>query len=295
MQMRSPAGAEPMSLPLLELPPEILRIVTGHLLAVDLLSLAACSRACRAVAGDETIWETLLARTLAPMVQSFFDGNLPKPPRQSTWKRYYFELSRDWKRLAQERTGKLLVQIGEQKLSGRGPHDLIPLFDMRDCWPSRPKTYGIYDVTKFIDLHPGADLIIKEAADEADSTCSFEMNGHSDEAVRRLRKMAVPGLEALPYDHDLDDRRRARLQRRYLRSAWPVAVMLGLAMSWSAFGDGLFYFVPCCLRIAVYAMIVMAVHWVVHWAVHVGGSAACVGVPCGARLALPRQVPRRWY
>ena len=53
----------------------------------------------------------------------------------------------------------------------------------------------MYDVSGFVHRHPGADLIITDAAEEADATHLFEINGHSDAALRVLDRLAVPGLE----------------------------------------------------------------------------------------------------
>lgn len=205
---------EDRSLPA-RLQPELLLLVASQLDAVDLLSLASCCRALRDVAEDPSVWRDLLARRLAPIVRSFFDEELPPPEDGLSWKRWHFELRSSWKQRAQRRTGKLLVQVGSQRLSGRQPDELISIWDAGDFWwAPRPDTYGIYDVSTFVHVHPGADLIIKDAAAEADATNTFEINGHSDEAVRRLATLAVPGLESLPYDHTLEDaRRRARSRR----------------------------------------------------------------------------------
>ena len=197
------------------LPPELLLLVASQLDAVDLMALARCCRSLRDVADDPCVWRDLLARRLAPMLRSFFDGELPPPEEGLSWKRWHFELRSSWKQRAQRLTGKLLVQVGSQRLSGRQPDELISIWDASDFWwAPRGDTYGIYDVSTFVHVHPGADLIIKDAAAEADATDTFEINGHSDEAVRRLATLAVPGLERLPYDLELDDaRRRARSRR----------------------------------------------------------------------------------
>ena len=61
--------------------------------------------------------------------------------------------------------GKLLVQVGAQQLSGRGPDELVPLWNIREWWTqARPDHYSVYDVTSFIHQHPGSDLIITDAA-----------------------------------------------------------------------------------------------------------------------------------
>ena len=99
-------------------------------------------------------------------------------------------------------------------------------------WPPRPDTYSVYDVTTFVHHHPGADLIITDAAEEADATHLFEINGHSDAALRVLNKLAVPGLEAIPYDHELDAlkrRRRARWSHIWRGADLHSLLTIGLA------------------------------------------------------------------
>ena len=197
------------------LPPELLRLIGSHLDAVHMMALAGCCRALRDAADDPTVWRDLLARQLAPMVRSFFDGELPSPEEGLSWKRWHFELRSSWKQRAQRLTGKLLIQVCSQRLSGRQPDELISIWDAGDFWwAPRPHTYGVYDVSSFVYVHPGADLIIKDAAAEADATNTFEINGHSDAAVRMLATLAVSGLECLRYDLALEDaRRRARSRR----------------------------------------------------------------------------------
>jgi len=75
-----------------------------------------------------------------------------------------------------------------------------------------PARYGVYDVTDFIDAHPGAELY--DFGRAADATDMFEMAAHSDEAVRRLRTLAVRGLESLPYPSDLEALRKRSERRR---------------------------------------------------------------------------------
>jgi hypothetical protein len=99
-------------------------------------------------------------------------------------------------------------------------------------WPPRPDNYSVYDVTAFVHQHPGADLIITDAAEEADATHLFEINGHSDAALRVLDKLAVPGLEAIPYDHELDAlkrRRRARWSHIWRGADLHSMLTIGLA------------------------------------------------------------------
>ena len=103
---------------LLRLPPELRVEVASHLQPAGLLALGGACRACRAAADHESLWRELLHRQLQPMLHAFFDGALPPPEAPGrSWKRHYFDFRGSWKRLAQKRTGRLLVQIGKQRPS----------------------------------------------------------------------------------------------------------------------------------------------------------------------------------
>ena len=103
---------------LLRLPPELRVEVASHLQPAGLLALGGACRACRAAADHESLWRELLHRQLQPMLHAFFDGVLPPPEAPGrSWKRHYFDFRGSWKRLAQKRTGRLLVQIGKQRPS----------------------------------------------------------------------------------------------------------------------------------------------------------------------------------
>ena len=201
------AAAERAAL-LLALRPELQTLVAEHLDACSLLALARVSKACRVAAEDEAVWKSCLHRALLPITRAFFEGRLPEPDNGTTWKRHFFEMERSWKLRAQTSTGRLLVQIRAQRMSGRGPHELSSFWDLT-CgrgWESPPEpsaTYGVYDVTDFIHQHPGSDLIIHDSILMPDASSVFEMAAHSDHAMRKLATLAVPGLEALPYDQGL--------------------------------------------------------------------------------------------
>ncbi|KAK7049727.1 hypothetical protein VNI00_005758 [Paramarasmius palmivorus] len=53
----------------------------------------------------------------------------------------------------------------------------------------------VYDVTKFIDEHPGGDEVILAEAGARDATEAFEDVGHSDEARALLPGMLVGDFE----------------------------------------------------------------------------------------------------
>ena len=198
----------------LQLPHELWLHVVQHLDAIDLLATSRVSRSLHAVASDEGIWKQLLSRQMRPILDAFFeDGRLAiEDLAAASAKNFYFRFRRDWKRLASLRTGQMLVQVGAQRLSGRGPHEVYSFSSLwRDLRAdSRPATYGVYDVTAFSPLHPGIDL--SEAATLRDATEWFEMAAHSDAALRRLETLRV--VDGLPYDHALDELRAKRRRAR---------------------------------------------------------------------------------
>mmetsp|Transcript_29041 Transcript_29041/g.81248 ORF Transcript_29041/g.81248 Transcript_29041/m.81248 type:complete len:125 (+) Transcript_29041:93-467(+) len=52
----------------------------------------------------------------------------------------------------------------------------------------------VYDITKFLEEHPGGDEILIEAAGK-DATDDFDDIGHSDEAVEQLKEYEIGTLE----------------------------------------------------------------------------------------------------
>ncbi|KAI0997566.1 hypothetical protein K3495_g10624 [Podosphaera aphanis] len=57
----------------------------------------------------------------------------------------------------------------------------------------------VYDVTKFLDEHPGGEEVMLDAAGQ-DATEAFEDVGHSDEAREILDRMTVGSLKRLESD-----------------------------------------------------------------------------------------------
>ena len=244
----------PAPLPLLELPPEVLFLVfsSDKLSAVDTLSICRVCRRLRSVGEDERIWTKVIALYLGPVLDAYFDGQIPSPSHlqqhwhfdgcHASWKCHFFTLKAHWKALAQERSGRLLVQIGKQELSGRTPGELLSTF--AEVNPAPPRTYGIYDVTDFTH-HPG--IALAEAAGVEDATEWFEMNAHSDVAIRRLESLAVPGLSALPYDADLEQMRRRRRRGRVDTSSlsWGAMLVWLLVLSLCVSCEGLCHCFTC--------------------------------------------------
>ena len=164
---------------LLELPSEVqfLVVSSDELSAVDALSICRVCRRLRSIGEDERLWRNFITLYLRPVLDVYFDGRVPRPTelqqyhydddghtRHTSWKCHFFLLRRHWKALAQRRSGRQLVQIGKQGLSGRGPGDLLSIF--AEVSPAS-RTYGIYDVTDFTH-HPG--IALDEAAVIEDAT-----------------------------------------------------------------------------------------------------------------------------
>jgi len=229
--MRRP-GSHPATFvrdgPILQLPHETHLKVAGKLHIIDCLTLSRVCRTWRQVAEDKRIWSTFIVHHLKPVLEAFFDGEIPPPEKGLTWKQHFFGFRMSWKRLAQEKTGRMLIQIGAQNMSGRGANETVSLLSLWDeIWSTaKPQTYGVFDVTDFVDHHPGSYVILIDAAAAADATSSFEMAAHSDAALRRLNGLVVPGLEAISYDYELEDLRRRAQSWRWLVDFAVVTVML---------------------------------------------------------------------
>lgn len=94
------------------LPHDLLLSVAANLGPAALLVLSQVSRACNDAANAPQLWRKLLECELKAQAHLFFGGTLPPPSASVGWKRHFFVLRRSWKQLAQEKTGRLLVQIG---------------------------------------------------------------------------------------------------------------------------------------------------------------------------------------
>jgi len=234
---------------LLSLSPELLALVAEHLGAAHLLGLVCVCRTCQLAAEDACVWRELLARRLAPMATAFFGGTLPPPAAGTSFKRHYFELSASWKKQAQEHTGRLLLQIGTQQSSGQKAHALKSAWDVSTSWrrPNQYDTFGVYDVTEFAHEHPGADLMLIEAIKAADATNIFESARHTDSALCRLSTVVVPGLEAVPYDRELNALRLHRQAQRRWLGPWTMRALL-LFFGWVLPMAGLAGAAPACIE-----------------------------------------------
>ncbi|KAI0307128.1 cytochrome b5 [Multifurca ochricompacta] len=95
----------------------------------------------------------------------------------------------------------------------------------------------VYDVTKFIDEHPGGDEVILSEAGK-DATEAFEDVGHSDEARALLPTMLVGEFEKGP-----------NLKAKAYQSTAAAAAMENAVQQTS----NVFYFVPLAALVAYFA------------------------------------------
>ena len=98
---------------LTSLPDELLVVITQNLHAIDLLQIACVCRDLRAPAEHEQVWHALIVRHLQPVIAAFFDDRCPPPQTGLSWKQHYFDFRLRWKQMAQERSGRLLIQVLE--------------------------------------------------------------------------------------------------------------------------------------------------------------------------------------
>jgi len=96
----------------------------------------------------------------------------------------------------------------------------------------------VYDVTKFIDEHPGGDEVILSEAGK-DATEAFEDVGHSDEARALLPGMLVGEFEKGPNEN---------VAKAYQSTAAAAAMENAVQQTSNAF-----YFVPLAALVAYFA------------------------------------------
>ncbi|KAJ2150987.1 hypothetical protein GGH15_006381, partial [Coemansia sp. RSA 562] len=83
----------------------------------------------------------------------------------------------------------------------------------------------VYDVTKFLDEHPGGEEVILENAGK-DSTSDFEDIGHSEDARDMLSQYYIGDLEATTGGEDGD---HSHLRSKQNNSSWGLLIPLAFA------------------------------------------------------------------
>jgi len=97
---------------------------------------------------------------------------------------------------------------------------------------------NVYDVTKFIDEHPGGDEVILSEAGK-DATEAFEDVGHSDEA-----RALLPGMRIGEFEKGVDP-----VKVKSYQSTANAAAMENAVQQTS----NVFYFVPLAAIVAYFA------------------------------------------
>lgn len=128
---RSPARAG--SFPLLDLPTEILDAVLDVSPTRSLICLASTSKALQTICDDATRWQEKAQQRFRP---AYTVLDLPWPPAPALNKAGYFELNARWLARAASAAGLVLVRIDGH----------------------------VYDVTRWLDEHPGGPALILAAA-----------------------------------------------------------------------------------------------------------------------------------
>jgi len=173
--------------------------VFGHMLCsqMDARTFCALSLVCNALRSsctlcEETFFEALVNRRFGPIHWALPAGAL-RPDSRRSWRSHYFRLSvpgheESWGVLASKHLSHdMLVDRG---LIERGEESGVDcILVIRDT---------VYDVTSFAHLHPGMAASLHLFA-RSDATEAFGQVWHSPQALRLMRRFAVPGL-SLSFD-----------------------------------------------------------------------------------------------
>jgi len=169
------------------LPPTLLRLPGDLLLAVlqrlepgDLVcSVSRVCRALRDAAGDNDLWRAVLETRYAPLLREVFGGAAPPPTGACSWRAHYFGFRNSWMGHALESAGRVVMTVGG----------------------------AVYDVTAFLDAHPGGAELLSAAAG-TDASAVFEAVGHSPNARTILARFLL--VATMPCDAGLRPRRAPR-------------------------------------------------------------------------------------
>jgi len=136
-----------------------------------------CSALHEAAAHDDGLWRTILEARYATVLHAVFAGATP-PPRGPgcSWRAHYFRFGAAWMTHALKNAGRVIMIVDDQ----------------------------LYDVTPFLEAHPGGPELLAEAAG-TDATAVFDAVGHSPNARRILQRYLLPELN-LPRDESLRPR-----------------------------------------------------------------------------------------
>lgn len=163
------------------LPPDIVEAIFGRVELSDLVrNVPRVCQMFRAAASADAVWKQRMRETYSRLLSEVFDGTLPPPPATSTknscaWREHFFSFATNFMSLAGEAPyNRLVLQIDGM----------------------------IYDVTSYLDQHPGAPEVLSAAAGH-DASAVFLAVGHSNNARRLLAELAIaPRDDLVPPECD---------------------------------------------------------------------------------------------
>ena len=159
----------PGNLPILDLPAELLDCILDHCSTASQLELACTCRMLQRAVDDDVRWRAKVEARFRSIIPLLNLQCLAHDARTRAQKLRYFALEHDWLNMVSEHHGMHLVRI-----CGR-----------------------VYDVTAFVDEHPGGRELIL-AASGGDATCAWQYVEHSEHACRILASHARPELDLVP-------------------------------------------------------------------------------------------------
>lgn len=239
---------------LTSLPAELQLAICAVCGEVDLLALSGCCRSLRSLVDDGSLWEPLIRRRHSRVIAALFDGVVPSPGGGRAWTHHAFAFDREWLDMARQRSGRVLLRMSANCIARRPSHLGVPsvfpkwlyvrvpgfgelalknLFGLH----AAPPRFGVFDVTDFVDQHPGADQILLDAACLGDCTLEFDASNHTERARSILRKLAIPGVAALPPLPPLARPRRGKVAHATSRVVQELRAMLllvcqNLVLAW---------------------------------------------------------------
>jgi len=150
------------------LPAELLDVVLCCCDAPALCAITSVSQRLRTAAGNPALWEMQFERRFRRVIPLFAHLPWSPLPEGENFKTFYFKFERTWMLLAAQQGLCIL------KIDGH-----------------------VYDVTEFVEEHPGEPYLLSAAAG-TDASEPFEYVQHSNHARRVLRSFARPDLDLEP-------------------------------------------------------------------------------------------------
>ena len=187
------------------LPDDLLQAILLACPTSTVLVLTATCRRLRVAGEYDGLWVSKVRCRYERILPLFAKGPwmpLPSPEdvpclvRGESPKRFYFSFGPSWMKLAAQ---------GAEVGMGPAPGYCVMVIDGR-----------VYDLTAFVDEHPGEPYLLRAAAG-TDASEAFDFIGHSNHARSVLRGYARPDLELLEEEPRLDDARRLLLGSASLR------------------------------------------------------------------------------